>query len=99
VDAIRTLRERGKRVLFVSNTPLEPRDAYAAKLTRLGIPTRPDEVITSGFVLGYHLAQTAPDLRLYVIGEENLLNEQRGHGLHVLNEFADQDAKQDSAGE
>jgi NagD protein len=94
VEGIRTLREQGKRVLFVSNKPLEPRQAYAAKLTRLGIPASPDDVITSAFVLGYHLAHTAPHLRLYVIGEQNLLDELRGHGLHVASEFADQDPKQ-----
>ena len=47
VEGIAELRRRGKRVLFVSNKPLEPRHAYAAKLTRLGIPTDPDAVITS----------------------------------------------------
>ena len=35
VDGIAELRRRGKQVLFVSNKPLEPRQAYAAKLTRL----------------------------------------------------------------
>jgi NagD protein len=91
VDAIATLRGRGKQVLFVSNKPLEPREAYAAKLTRLGIPTPPDDVITSGYVLGHHLAHTEPELRLYVIGEEALRSELRGHGLTVLPEYADQD--------
>ncbi len=91
VEAIATLRARGKRVLFVSNKPLEPREAYAAKLTRLGIPTPPDDVITSGFVLGHHLAHSEPHLRLYVIGEEALRDELRGHGLTVLPEYADQD--------
>jgi arabinose operon protein AraL len=90
VEGITELRQRGKRVLFVSNKPLEPRHAYAQKLTRLGIPASPDDVITSAFVLGYHLAQTEPHLNLYVIGETNLLNELREHGLKVLDEFADQ---------
>ncbi len=93
VDGIAELRRRGKRVLFVSNKPLEPRELYAAKLTRLGIPTSPHEVITSAFVLGYHLAQTWPTLRLYVIGEENLRAELRSHGLTVIDELTDQDAK------
>ncbi len=91
VEAIATLRARGKRILFVSNKPLEPREAYAAKLTRLGIPTPPDDVITSGFVLGHHLAHNEPHLHLYVIGEEALREELRGHGLTVLPEYADQD--------
>lgn len=94
VDGIAALRQQGKHVLFVSNKPLEPRESYAKKLTRLGIPATPDDVVTSGFVLGYHLARTEPDLNLYVIGEVNLLNELRGHGLKIVNEFMDQDPKE-----
>ncbi|MCB0144339.1 MAG: HAD family hydrolase, partial [Caldilineaceae bacterium] len=44
VAAIAELRQRGKKVLFVSNKPLEPRASYAQKLTRLGIPTEPAHV-------------------------------------------------------
>lgn len=93
VDAIANLRRRGKRVLFVSNKPLEPRDVYAAKLTRLGIPTTPNEVITSAYVLGHHLAHTAPHLHLYVIGEESLRIELAGHGLTIVEELLQQDEK------
>jgi len=91
VDAIATLRQCGKKVMFVSNKPLEPRTAYAEKLTRLGIPTAPDDVITSGYVLGHHLAKTAPNQRLYVIGEKNLIEELNQHGLKVVGELLDQD--------
>lgn len=94
VDGIAELRKRGKRILFVSNKPLEPRQAYAAKLTKLGIPTPPEDVITSAFVLGYHVAHTEPNLRLYVIGEESLRAELRGHGLTIVDEYIDQDEKQ-----
>jgi NagD protein len=84
VDAIAELRRRGKQVLFVSNKPLEPREAYAAKLMRLGIPTEPDAVITSAYVLGHHLAHHEPHLRYYVVGEENLRAELHSHGLEVV---------------
>jgi arabinose operon protein AraL len=94
VETIASLRTHGKRILFVSNKPLQPRTAYAEKLTRLGIPTAADDVITSGYVLGYHLAKHHPDLHLYVIGEEALRDELRAHGLSVLDEFADQDPTQ-----
>ena len=94
VEGIAELRRRGKRVLFVSNKPLEPREKYAAKLTRIGIPTPAEDVITSAYVLGHHLAHHEPNLALYVIGEESLRKELRGHGLNVLNEFADQDARE-----
>ena len=93
VRLLTALNKHGKKVLFVSNKPLSPREAYAAKLTRLGIPASLDQVITSGYVLGHHLARTDPDLKLYVIGEANLKNELRGHGLKLLDEFDDQDEK------
>jgi len=94
VEGIARLRRMGKQVLFVSNKPLEPRETYAAKLTRLGIPTDPEQVITSAHVLGRYLARTEPGLRLYVIGEANLIAELRQHGLTVVEELADQDPKQ-----
>src|ERR1700690_644642 len=34
------------RVVFVTNKPLETADSYAAKLTRLGIPAEPVDVVT-----------------------------------------------------
>ena len=91
VESLQEIRFQGKQVLFLSNKPLYPRDNYARKLTRLGIPASPDEVITSGYVLGFHLARMHPDLRLYVVGEENLKAELRSHGMTVLDEYDDQD--------
>ena len=93
IECIEILRQHGKRILFISNKPLEHGRVYAEKLTRLGIPAEEKDIITSAYVLGYHLAHTAPDLRLYVIGEPSLLAELRGHGLNVTGEFLDQDAK------
>ncbi len=94
VETIAELRRRGLRTMFVSNKPLEPRQAYAAKLTRLGIPTSPDEVLTSAYVMASYLAEKEPELRLYVVGEEYLRGEFRGFGLHVVDELSDQDPKE-----
>lgn len=94
VECIQELRQRGKRIAFITNKPLEPRRAYADKLTKLGVPTSPEEIITSAFVLGHKLAQSYPALRYYVVGEENLRDELRSHGLSVVQELADQDPKQ-----
>ena len=90
VETIQGLRRLGKATLFVSNKPLEPRAAYAAKLTRLGMPTEPGDVITSAYVLAHHLARHSPHLHLYVVGEANLVDELRGHGLPVAGERLDQ---------
>jgi arabinose operon protein AraL len=94
VECITELRRLNKRMIFISNKPLESGRAYAEKLTGLGIPTTEYEVVTSAYVLGYYLSHTDPGLRLYVIGEANLISELRGHGLYVVDEFLDQDPKQ-----
>jgi arabinose operon protein AraL len=91
VKAIAELRRRGKRVLFVSNKPLEPRRAYAEKLTRLGIPASDEDVITSAYVLARYLATHDPNLRYYVVGEENLKIELQAQDLAVVEELLDQD--------
>ena len=92
VACISLLRERGKRVLFISNKPLEPRSHYAQKLTRLGIPAAPEDVINSTFVLAHTLTRLYPELNYYLIGEECLRDELRGFGIHILPELFEQNS-------
>jgi phosphoglycolate/pyridoxal phosphate phosphatase family enzyme len=80
---IEALRERGARVVFLSNKPLETRADYATKLTRLGVPTSPDEVINSSWVMARWLRQEAPGAALFVIGERPLLDELREAGFRL----------------
>ena len=77
------LRAAGRRVAFLSNKPLQSRDEYARKLTRLGIPTAPEEVISSSLVLARHLATLDPGASVFVIGEPPLIAELEAHGFHV----------------
>ena len=81
-----TLRQMGRRVVFLSNKPLETRADYAAKLTRLGIPTVADEVINSSWVMARWLQQEAPGAALFVIGEQPLLDELREAGFGLTEE-------------
>ena len=85
-ETVRCLRQAGCRVTFISNKPLEPRERYAEKLTRLGIPADPADVLTSGHVLGRWLAAEAPDARVFVVGEAPLLAELAAFGLRITNE-------------
>jgi len=94
VETIAGLRKLGKRVLFVSNKPLESRQVYADKLTRLGMPARAEDVLNSAYVLGRYLAGHYPELRLYVIGEAYLRDELRTHGLALVDELLEQDEKE-----
>lgn len=86
--AIAALRAAGRRVVFLSNKPLDSRHAYAAKLTRLGIPTAPDDVINSSTVLGRELATHHPGARVLVLGEAPLIEELRQAGVTVVDDPA-----------
>jgi arabinose operon protein AraL len=89
-ETLAELRRHGKQTLFLTNKPVDSRTTYAAKLSKLGIPATVDDVITSAFVLAHYLAHHEPDLRYYVLGEPNFLNELREHGLTVVDELLDQ---------
>ncbi|PYM15925.1 MAG: HAD family hydrolase [Candidatus Rokuibacteriota bacterium] len=80
---IAALRSDGRRVGFLSNKPLYTREDYAAKLTRLGIPTSAGDVVNSSLVLARHLAKLDPAAPVFVIGEAPLIGELRQHGFEV----------------
>jgi len=80
---IRLLREKGGKVVFLSNKPLRRRDDYAEKLTRLGIPASPEDVISSTFVLIRYLQERAPGTKVFVIGEPPFLAEMAQAGFLI----------------
>jgi NagD protein len=81
--AIAALRAAGRRVAFLSNKPLQTRAEYAAKLTRLGVPAAPADVINSSLVLARYLRDRDPGAPVFVIGEPPMLDEMRAHGFEV----------------
>ena len=80
---IRLLRENKRKVVFLSNKPLETREDYVSKLTRLGIPTQPDEVINSTFVMVHYLKRNAPQARLFIVGEIPFIEELKKAGFLI----------------
>jgi len=69
---ITTLREMGRRTLFLSNNPTKDPEMYAAKLTRLGIPTDLSECVNPLVTLAAWLRREAPGSKVFVIGSEPL---------------------------
>lgn len=83
-DAIAELRARGAGVLFLTNKPLYSRADYARKLTGLGIPAGPDDVVNSSAVMADFLRREAPGARVYCIGEPSLLQELADAGMQLV---------------
>ncbi len=68
-DAVAAIRGRGARVAFLTNKPLERPAAYAAKLTALGIPAGPNDVVSSTDALVRYLHANASTARILPISE------------------------------
>jgi len=71
-ETITRLRRMGVRTVFLSNNPTRTRADYARKLTRLGLPADPSEVLNSSAVLVDFLQRAMPGAPLFVIGEDSL---------------------------
>lgn len=82
-EVIQRLKNLGRRIVYLSNKPLQTREDYAAKLTRLGIPTEPKEVINSSYVMARWLRQQAPQATIFVIGEPPLVEEMKSQGFRL----------------
>ena len=70
-----TLRDLGKRTVFLSNNPTRTHEEYVAKLNRLGVPASRDDIIHSSQVMVNYLRRRTPEARLFVVGEEPLKKE------------------------
>ena len=67
--AIAWLRAAGSRVIFVTNKPLGTGAGYAAKLSRLGVPTEPADVLTALDTLVRYLDRHHSGARLLAVAE------------------------------
>ena len=79
--AITTIRNAGKRTVFLSNNPTHTRFEYSRKLTRLGLLTPPEDIINSSIVMVDFLQHTLPNAKLFVCGEQPLIDDLRDGGF------------------
>jgi arabinose operon protein AraL len=91
-ETLTHLREMGKRTVFLSNNPTHTRYDYAAKLTRLGLPTPAEDIINSSVVMVDFLRHHLPKARLFVVGEEPLQAELRAAGFELTDDARHIDA-------
>lgn len=82
--AISTMRQRGWRVVFASNTSVRTRTDIAAKLSGMGIPAEQDEVFTSAYLAGLLAKNLGLNKSALVIGGEGLRSEIAGAGATIV---------------
>jgi phosphoglycolate/pyridoxal phosphate phosphatase family enzyme len=80
-ETILRLRELGRKVVFLSNNPTHTRQEYSDRLTRMGLPTPIEEVISSAQILVQWLVDEAPNSTVFPIAEQPLQDELLAHGF------------------
>jgi HAD superfamily hydrolase (TIGR01450 family) len=82
-DLVQTLRGGGRRVVFVTNSSRELGPALAERLTRLGIPTPPGDVLAALELLGETIRRRTGPTRVLGLGTADLaaVLERAGHSM------------------
>lgn len=82
-ETVRALRDAGARVVFATNCPLDSAAHYAAKLTRLGIPTEARDVVTAVDALVRYLRAHHAGRSLLLIAEDVVVERLRAEGFAI----------------
>ncbi len=86
-----TIKQQGKRYLFMTNNSSKSVEDYIVKLKRLGIESVKEDFITSSQATALYLKETCPDERLYVCGTRSLKTELQENGFTVTENLAEVD--------
>ena len=68
-ETIASIRRQGSRLVFLTNNPLRGPDSYAQRLTSLGVPADPGEVLTPLSVLTAYLIERHPGSPVLTVAE------------------------------
>jgi len=85
VEAIDTLREAGKPVVYATNDPRSATEDYVARLWGIGVRASLGDVVTVGGALQHLLAETRSGRTAFVVGTDALRRHVTDAGLRVLN--------------
>jgi len=72
---INTIKQHGKRIIFVSNKTTETIEDYFTLLTAFGLNITKDEIINSTVVLKKYLSKNFRDKEFFAIGEQKFVDE------------------------
>ncbi len=77
------LQASGRDALFLTNNSSRSAGYYAEKLTRLGWPAKPEDILTSGEATALYLRNIRPQARIYLVGTPDLEQEFAASGFVI----------------
>lgn len=72
---LETIKNQGKRYIFLTNNSSKSKEIYVEKLNRLGIQASEEEVFTSGEATTMYLKKQKEGAKIYLLGTEALEEE------------------------
>jgi len=84
-SAIREMRRRGLKALFVTNNATATRREFAARLSGMGVPCAEAEVMNTGRAAAVFVRKRfGRGARIYAVGEHGLADEMRREGMPTV---------------
>jgi len=83
IDLIHRLREQGAKVLFLTNNPTRDPETYADKLSTMGIPATPDDIVNTVYTMVQWLLHYHPSATVYPISEQPLIDALDAAGIRM----------------
>lgn len=90
-ELLQTLRNTGRKYLFMTNNSSKSVEDYIEKLAKLGIEACREDFITSSQATAWYLKENHSGKRLYVCGTNSLKEELRREGFAIANGPEDTD--------
>lgn len=89
LDFLRYIKQTGRDLLFLTNNSSRSARYYAQKLTKMGWPTTPDGILTSGMATAAYISALKPQARVYLVGTPDLAEEFSRWNLVLTNHAPD----------
>lgn len=84
VNTLDYLRQKGRKLVYLTNNSSKSTDKYVEKLTKIGFYKEGDLVYSSGLAAAEYLNRYYQGQKVYVLGTESFKNELKKNGINVI---------------
>ncbi|KYZ75591.1 HAD family hydrolase [Anaerosporomusa subterranea] len=89
LEFLQQAKQAGSDLLFLTNNSSRSTAYYAEKLTRMGWPASPQDILTSGMATAAYIHSLQPKARVYLVGTQELADEFSTWGLILTSDAPD----------
>ena len=85
-DLLRTIKDAGKRYLFITNNSSKSTSDYVKKLASFGIEATEEDFMTSAEATAFYLTKNLSEVNFYVCGTASLKAEFASRGIKMTDD-------------